>query len=49
MGWIERAKDRDRWRERVNALMNLLVPENEGNILTTLEPVNLSRRLCSME
>jgi len=34
MDWIELAKDRNRWRELVNALMNLRVPNNAGNFLT---------------
>jgi hypothetical protein len=32
--WIELGPDRDRWPALVNAILNLLVPENAGNFLT---------------
>ena len=42
--WIGLAQDRDGWRKLVNAVMNLQVPQNARNFLTSCKPASFSRR-----
>jgi hypothetical protein len=42
--WIELAQDRDRLLAHVNVVMNLRVPQNAGNFLTSCKPVSFSRK-----
>ena len=44
MDWIDLASDWDKWRALVNAVMNLTIPLNAGNFLTSLGPVSFSGR-----
>ena len=44
MDWIDMAQDRDGRRALVNAVMNLRVPQNARNFLTSSKPVSFSRR-----
>ena len=43
MEWIRLAHDRDRWQALMNAVMNLQIPKNAGN-LTNCKPVSFSRQ-----
>ena len=44
MDWIGWAQDRDGWRTLVSLVMNLWVPGNAENFLTSCKPVSFSRR-----
>jgi hypothetical protein len=35
MDWIDLAQESDRWRALVNSGMNIWVPQNAGNFLTS--------------
>jgi len=37
--WMELARDKDRWRALVSTVMNLRVPKNAGNFLTSCRTI----------
>jgi hypothetical protein len=43
--WIKLAQDRDTWQALVSAVMNLRLPQNVGNFLTSCKPVSCPRTL----
>jgi hypothetical protein len=44
MDWIDLAQDRDQWRALVNTIMNILIPYNSGNFLSSCTIDSFSRR-----
>ena len=42
--WIGLAQDREMWRTLVSEVMNLRVPWNSGNYLTSCKPVRFARK-----
>jgi hypothetical protein len=42
--WMELSQNKDRWHALVSEVMNLRVPYNAGNCLTSCRTVSFSRR-----
>jgi hypothetical protein len=47
--WNSLSKEMGRWQVLVNMVMNLMVPQNEGNLLTSCGDIMFPRRKLSME
>jgi hypothetical protein len=48
LDWIDMAQDRDQWKALVNTVMNLRVPYNIVNFLSSCTTGGFSRRLSSI-
>ena len=44
MDWIDLVQDRDRWQALQHVVMNIWVPQNEGNFSTSCELVSSSQK-----
>jgi hypothetical protein len=45
VGWIRLAQDRNQWRDVVNTVMNLPVPQKAGNLVTSRATIGFSRKI----
>jgi hypothetical protein len=44
MDWIDLAQDREKWQVLVNRVMNIRVPQNAWNFLTSCGTIRFSRK-----
>jgi hypothetical protein len=44
MHWTDTVQDKDKWHAIVNMVMNILVPQNIGNFLTSLGTISFTTR-----
>jgi hypothetical protein len=49
MDWTDLSKERDKWQALVNIAMDIQIPQNVGNFLTSIETISFSRRILLHE
>jgi hypothetical protein len=49
LDWIHQAQNRGQWQAHVSTVINLWIPYNAGNFLTSWTAVSSSRRICFTE